>query len=93
MFNPLVVRLITQPSDVKNDEVMKASLLENYTGLKPDEKEKKTWELISTFPNPTIIGLDRNLYTEEKEHVYLEDTIRGRLIKRNSIANISPLDM
>ena len=71
---------------------MRINLIENYSGLNPEVKEKKTWDLISTFPNPIVIGLDRNLFTEEKEHVYVEDNIKRRVVRRNSISNISPLD-
>lgn len=91
-FHPLLIRIATTPSEIKNDEVLKENLIQSYSGLSPNQKEKKTWELISTFPNPTIIGLDRNLYTEEKEHIYIEDPARGRITRRNSGLNISPLD-
>ncbi len=91
-FHPLSVRIVKDPSEIKNDEAIRANLIERYTGLGPDEKEKKTWDLILTFPNPTIIGLDRNLYTEEKEHIYVEDNLRRRVIKRSAISSTSPLD-
>jgi len=92
IYSPLVVRIKTQPCDIKNDDRLRASLIEAYTGLGPDLKEKKTWDLIATFPNPTIIGLDRNIYTEESERIYLEEAIRGRIIKKNVGPNISPLE-
>jgi hypothetical protein len=60
--------------------------------MTPDSKEKKTWDLISTFPNPTIIGLDRNLYSEETDGIYLEDNYRNMLLKKNTSKSISPLD-
>jgi predicted ATPase len=91
-YYPLIVRLRTTPCEIKNDETLKANLIQSYTGLVPSPKEKKTMELISTFPNPTVIGLDRNLFAEEKEHIYIEESMRSRVIKRNSGVNISPLD-
>src|ERR1019366_2908888 len=93
-YHPLVVRIATKPSDIKDDEMLRTNLFQNYTGLSPDEKEKETWELISTFPNPIIIGLDRNLYTEESsERYYLEESIRGKLNKKKNASIIeSPLD-
>jgi predicted ATPase len=91
-FNPLIVRIKTSPSEIKNDDNLKWNLIQQYTNLGPDQKEKNTWEVISTFPNPTIIGLDRNLYAEESEKIYMEESIRGKLIKKNNVANLSPLD-
>ncbi|MBS1536595.1 MAG: ATP-binding protein, partial [Bacteroidetes bacterium] len=58
----------------------------------PDQKEKKTWDLIATFPNPTVIGLDRNLYAEESEKIFIEENLRGRIVKKGSIQGLSPLD-
>ena len=92
IYNPLIVRIATQPSEIKNDDLLKATLLQNYTGLSPDHKEKKTWDLISTFPNPTIIGLDRNIYTEESERMYFEESIRGKINIKSNVQNMSPLD-
>jgi predicted ATPase len=91
-YNPLIVKIKTNPSEIKNDDVLKMNLIQDYTSLGPDEKEKKTWELISTFPNPTVIGLDRNLYAEEAEKIYIEESLRGKFIKKNTLQNLSPLD-
>ncbi len=82
-FHPLSVRIKIQPKDIKNDEVLKVNLFQNYAALAPDDIEKKTWDLISTFPNPTIIGLDRNLCTEETERIYVSvSTIPYRKIQK-----------
>lgn len=91
-FQPLLIRISTPPFEIKNDEILKENLIQGYSRLSPNQKEKKTWDLISTFPNPTIIGLDRNLYTEEKEHIYFEDSGRGRIAKRSVATTVSPLD-
>ena len=91
-YNPLIVRIAKPPSEIKNDDALKLSLIQNYTGLSPDQKEKKTWDLIGTFPNPTVIGLDRNLYAEESEKIFIEESLRGRVVKKGSIQNLSPLD-
>lgn len=91
-YNPLVVRLETPASEIKNDDALKLNLIQSYSGLSPDQKEKKTWDLVSTFPNPTVIGLDRNLYAEESEKIFIEENIRGRIVKKSSIQNLSPLD-
>lgn len=91
-FNPLIVRISTSPGEIRNDEILKDNLVQNYSRMTPDSKEKKTWDLISTFPNPTIIGLDRNLYSEETDGIYLEDNYRNMLLKKNTSKSISPLD-
>jgi predicted ATPase len=93
-YHPLTVRIHQAPNSIKNDTMLRENLIQNYTGLSPDEKEKKTWELISKFPNPTIIGLDRNLYTEESsEQIYFEESMKGRLVrKRGGGKMTSPLD-
>lgn len=92
-YNPLIVKLHKHPSLIHNDELLRAQLIENYSGLTPDDKEKETWELVSTFPNPNIIGLDRNLYTEESGNkIYFDEGPKLRLIRKQGKINISPLD-
>lgn len=91
-YNPLVVRLTHSPSKIGNNYELKSNLISNYSGLSPDEDEKETWELISKFPNPTIIGLDRNLFTEESaDMVFYEDSYKGRPIRKRR-SKTSPLD-
>lgn len=91
-FNPLNVRITTPPSAIKNDDVLKLSLIQQYSSLSPDYKEIKTWNTIESFPNPTVIGLDRNLYAEESENLFIEDSIRSRVLNKKAIQNNSPLD-
>ena len=91
-FNALNVRLKTDPTEITNDDTLKANLLHYYSALSPDQKEKKTWDLIATFPNPTIIGLDRNLFTEENSRIFLEETLHGKTLKKQAGTNISPLE-
>ncbi|MBZ4187437.1 AAA family ATPase [Niabella beijingensis] len=91
-LSPLRVRMKVTPLEIKNDETLKSSLIQQYANLGPDQKEKNTWDLIATFPNPTIIGLDRTLYTEESEKLFIDESIRGKIVKGSSIQNLSPLD-
>jgi len=92
-FNPLVVRLHRHPSQIENDDSLRATLIESYSNLTPDEKEKETWELVSKFPNPTVIGLDRNLYAEEsQEKIFFEEGSKARLVRRPTKPSQSPLD-
>lgn len=92
IYNPLVVRIPIPPCEIKNDDGVKLNLIQQYTGLRPDQKEKKTWDLISIIPNPIVIGLDRNLFAEESEKIFIEENLRGRILKKGAIQNLSPLD-
>lgn len=92
-YNPLIVRLDRHPKDIQNDESLRNNLLESYKDLGPDAKEKSTWDLVSSFPAPTIIGLDRNLYAEESEGVvYFDENPRSRLRRKKSGLSKSPVE-
>lgn len=92
-FNPLTVRTRVHPKLIKNDEASKNILIQEYSALRPDTKEAETWELISKFPKPTIVGLDRNLYTEESERVFIDDSIfKNRINKKQALQEAAPLD-
>ena len=70
----------------KDDFVEKLSL--EYSNLTPEKHEEETWEfLFSKIPNPIVIGLDRNLFTEEGDEIsYIEDhngAVRKRLANKN----------
>lgn len=93
-FAPLTVRIKMPPAQLANDENMKNNLFMEYFQLSPDKKEIVTWNFLKAhFPNPTIIGLDRNLYTEESENVFFEErAIRGQVIRKQNLAALSPLD-
>lgn len=68
-------------------------LKDEYRRLTPERHEIETWNLIfHEIPKPIIIGLDRNLYTEEGNEIsFVEENgiIRKRL---NSSSKRSPLD-
>ncbi|WP_165593573.1 AAA family ATPase, partial [Aequorivita soesokkakensis] len=93
VFNPLIVQLKHHPKNIQNDETLRNNLIEGYKRLSPDEKEKETWELIATLPSPTIIGLDRNLYTEESEDsIYFDEGAKIMLKRKKSESLKSPVD-
>lgn len=74
-YNPLTIAI---QHDLKDTRQHDDTILNFYNGLKPDPNEKETWDLISKFPNPTIIGLDRNLYSEESpDHIYYEESLKS----------------
>lgn len=92
-LNPLVVKLVRHPSKIGNDEKLQKELIEDYSGLKPDDKELETWEIISKFPKPTVIGLDRNLYAEESsEELFIDERLKGRFIRKKDVSSITPLE-
>lgn len=78
----------------KDDIVEKLSL--EYSNLAPEKHEEETWEfLFSKIPNPIVIGLDRNLFTEEGDEIsYVEDhngVMRKRLANKSQGVK-SPLE-
>jgi len=57
------------------NQELKEQVIEDFRGLQPEPHEKETWNFLSTIiPNPIVIGLDRNLYTEEgNERLYFNE--------------------
>jgi predicted ATPase len=79
----------------RKDEFIE-KLSSEYRNLTPEKHEEETWNfLFSKIPNPIVIGLDRNLFTEEGDEVsYIEDhngAIRKRISTKNS-GSKSPLE-
>jgi predicted ATP-binding protein involved in virulence len=82
----------THPKKLTKNEALKKTLVGAYEGLGPEEHEKETWEFIfSEIPKPMIIGLDRQLYTEEGEEVRVQYDIHG-VQRRRILRDSSPLE-
>ncbi len=84
------------PKRISKNSKFKDKFDEFYDRLGPEEHEEETWDfLFSTLPNPVVIGLDRNLFTEEGDEVtYMNDGNDG--IKkqiRNKEISKTPLDV
>ncbi len=61
------------PKKLTKDEQLKDSIIGVYEGLGPEDHEKETWAfLFKELPKPIVIGLDRNLYTEEGEELRVQ---------------------
>lgn len=90
-FHPLTIGLKISPKDMNDEETLRSSLA-FYESLKPDTKEQKIWDFIKSLPDPIIIGLDRNIYTEGNNKVYIEESTRGRAFRRSQAVVSSPLD-
>lgn len=64
--------LKVNPREIINNNDLKDKVMSDYYGLGPDKKEEEAWNFIfNTLPNPIVIGLDRNLYTEESNKLEL----------------------
>lgn len=85
------------PNKLTKDENLKESIIDAYTNLSPEPSEIETWSfLFNELPKPTVIGLDRHIYTEEGEEIrYQSDPflqMEKRKLSRRSNIKISPLD-
>lgn len=85
------------PKQLTKNEQLRESLIGEYNGLGPEEHEQETWAfLFSEIPKPIVIGLDRNLYTEEGEELRVQTEIlskdKKRVIRRDKSSNFTPLD-
>lgn len=85
-FHPLKVNIRHNYNNNNLDEVV-----ELYSNLGPDEEEVLTWQFIQELPKPTIIGLDRSLYTETSDSIYIDDSkIRNKSSLRQNLIPKSP---
>ncbi|WP_026897645.1 AAA family ATPase [Daejeonella oryzae] len=77
-YQQIQADLEIHPKKIGRDKEIIDKLISDYSGLKPEKHEEETWNFIfSTLPNPIVIGLDRNLFTEEGDEItYLEDSDR-----------------
>ncbi|SEG41064.1 AAA family ATPase [Sphingobacterium lactis] len=91
-FPPLVVRRKYSFESITNNQDLFDKAFDSYTGLRPDDNEVKTWELIKNFPRPTIIGLDRHLYAEEADTIYFDENIRPNINSKRINKTLTPID-
>lgn len=92
-YPSLKVPLKIHPTEIPDNSDIKNRLKEDYERLFPSGSEIETWKLVSTFPNPTVIGLDRSIYTEELSGIYTESTLNLNYNKRRlQNKSITPLD-
>jgi predicted ATPase len=93
-FHSLSVRLKIPTSKLTQNETQKERFYKEYVGLGPDREETETWAfLFNKLPKPMVIGLDRYLFTEEKNDmvIYADDGLQ-RIISKDNISKASPLD-
>ena len=95
-FSQIQATFKTHPKKLTKNEQLKEAIAGAYDGLGPEEHEKETWAfLFGELPKPIVIGLDRNLYTEEGEEIRFQTEIlsndKKRAIRRERLNNYSPL--
>ncbi len=92
-YNQIQADFKLHPKEITKNNSLKEDYINEYRGLTPEKHEEETWNfLFSIIPNPIVIGLDRNLFTEEGDEItYLEDS-KGILRKRGQKNIKSPLD-
>ncbi len=83
------------PSKLTKNKSLRDSIRGEYKGLKPEPREVETWSfIVNELPSPMIIGLDRNLYTQEGSELRVQEEYsnleRNRL--REKAKNSSPID-
>lgn len=83
------------PKRITKNNDLRERYSAEYYDLEAEKHEEETWNfLFTTLPNPIVIGLDRNLYTEEGNEIsYIEDPMMGFRKKINNKRPISsPLE-
>lgn len=96
VFEQIQATFKTHPKRLTKNEQLKESILGAYDGLGPEKHEKESWAfLFEELPKPIVIGLDRNLYTQEGEEIRYQTEILSndkiRAMRREKFNNYSPL--
>lgn len=69
-YNKIQATFKIHPSEITKNERRKEEYKPQYANLGPDPHEVNTWNLLfSEMPAPIIIGLDRNLFTNESDEL------------------------
>lgn len=88
-YHKIQADLKIHPREITKNDELKEKFFSEYIGLRPDKSEEETWEfLFKIIPNPIVIGLDRNLYTEESNRLEYIDEDR-RIIRRRISGKIT----
>lgn len=97
-YNPIQATFKIHPKELTKNEGLKESLVGEYEGLGPEDHERAAWKFMFTsLPNPIVIGLDRQLYTQEGEELRVQaDLIYNpatqKALKRDKMHSQSPLE-
>jgi len=85
------------PKKLTKNEALKETVQGAYDQLGPDDHEKESWAfLFGELPKPIVIGLDRNLYTEEGQELRYQTEFlsndKNRALRRDRLNDSSSLD-
>lgn len=81
-FPELQADIKTSPKILTLNNELKKNAIAEFGYLQPEPHEKETWEFLThILPNPVVIGLDRNLYTEDGNEINLIENQNGRVVK------------
>jgi predicted ATP-dependent endonuclease of OLD family len=97
IFKQIQATFKTHPKLITKNQQLKKTVLDAYDRLGPEEHEKETWDfLFGELPKPIVIGLDRNLYTEEGKEIRYQTEIlsndKKQAIRKDNFNNHSPLN-
>ena len=82
------------PKKLTKNKILRDSTRGKYSNLGPEDHEVETWDfIVNKLPSPTVIGLDRNLYTQEGNELQIQEEFRSERIRNlEKIKNYSPID-
>ena len=93
IFPAIRAKFIEHPKNLTKNKDLRESIRGRYTQYKPDDLEIETWAFIRrSMPSPIIIGLDRNLYTQEGDELRIQE---GSLRKATLVLDkkgLTPID-
>lgn len=89
-FQPIRTEFRIHPKKITKNSELKEDYFNSYD-LEPEKSEELTWHFLNNkISNPIVIGLDRNIYTEEGDEVnYFDDNL---MLRRHGRSNENPLE-
>jgi energy-coupling factor transporter ATP-binding protein EcfA2 len=83
------------PKKLTKNKSLRDSTRAQYKRLGPEEHEIETWTfIVNTLPSPTVIGLDRNFYTQEGNELLVDEDYKifDKVRIRDSAKKLTPID-
>jgi predicted ATPase len=95
-YNQIQATFKIHPKKITKNNELRERYLPEYEGLGPEKHEEESWNfLFKKIPTPVVIGLDRNLYTEEGNEIAILEDSQGRIrksLRKNTDKLKSPLE-
>lgn len=92
IYEPLSIKILRDPASIENNYELRATLIEEYKALKPTEEETDTWNLIKSFTNPTFIGINRSIITENSDDLFYYQENISNIYRRKRQNKRTPLE-